>query len=283
MAVINTNVAAIAARNALATNQRSMDTAMQRLSTGQRINSAADDAAGLSMVENMKMYRNGLNMAVKNAQDAISLLQTAEGAVIEQSAMLQRMRELAVQASGDTTTTVQKGYLQTEFTALRDEIDRIGANTKWNDDTIIDGTFGSTAGTYMFHIGGSKHVAVTNVEQLTLVVSASDTTGDYIGIVADDISTASGANTALGNLDTAIAAAATKRSAFGALQNRLSHAIENLSNVSMNTDASISRILDTDYAKETTNLARTQIIQQAATAMLAQANQAPAAVLALLQ
>ena len=276
MATINTNVAAIAARNALETNQRSMDQSMQRLSTGKNINSAADDAAGLSMIENMTMYRNGLNMAVKNAEDTISLLQTAEGAVIEQTAMLQRMRELAVQAANDTVTSTQRGYLESEFTALRTEIERIGDNTQWNGMDIIDGT-GGTAGTFTFHIGANT------TQSFTVSITEATDDVDYIAVAASTLATQAGADAAIASLDTAIAAAATKRSGIGAVVNRLSHAIENLSNVSMNTDASMARIADTDYAAETTNLARTQIIQQAATAMLAQANQAPATVLALLQ
>lgn len=280
MAIINTNVAAIAARNALATNQRSLDTAMERLSTGSRINSASDDAAGLAITENMKMYRNGLDMAVRNSNDAISLLQTMEGAIIEQSAMLQRMRELAVQAKNDTVTDAQKDYLDVEFQALKDEIDRISANTEWNDAAVLAGTWDiDTDGTYVFQIGANE------LQELTLTEILADTTAN--GIYSDLTSTAIGAGDDAGagitDLDAAIVAAADARADIGALISRLGHAIENLTNISMNTTASLSKIQDTDYAVETTNLARAQIIQQAATAMLAQANQSPASVLALLQ
>ena len=281
MAIINTNIAAIAARTALATNQRSLDKAMERLSTGSRINSAGDDAAGLSVAENMKMYRNGLDMAVKNANDAISMLQTAEGALIEQSAMMQRMRELAVQAASDTTTDTQKAYLDSEYQALLAEIDRIGENTEWNDTVLMDGTYSiAAADEYTFAIGANSG------QTITLAVVQADTTaaaGIYEDLDGTDITDNTNADAAIDALDLAIVAGAEARSDLGAVINRLGHAIENLSNISMNTSASLSKITDTDYAVETTNLARAQIIQQAATAMLAQANQSPASVLALLQ
>ena len=280
MAIINTNVAAIAARNALATNQRSLDTAMERLSTGSRINSASDDAAGLAMSENMKMYRNGLDMAVRNAGDAISLLQTIEGAMVEQTAMMQRMRELAVQAQNDTTTDAQKDYLDVEFQALKDEIDRISTMTEWNGTAVLAGTWNiDTDGSYVFQVGSDEGQEITMSE----ILADTSASGIYADITSSAIDSTDDPSAAIGELDDAIAAANEARADLGSLINRLGHAIENLSNVSMNTSASLSKIADTDYAAETTNLARTQIIQQAATAMLAQANQSPATVLALLQ
>lgn len=280
MAVINTNVGALAARNALANNQRAMDTAMERLSTGSKINRASDDAAGIAQVQTMTAYRRGLDMAVKNAEDAISLLQTAEGAIVEQSAMLQRMRELAVQASNDTLSDTDRDYLQAEFAALRTEVDRIGANTQWNGSDVLDGTPG-TSGAMIFLVGANDGAG----QRITITLPAMIiTSGEYAAMSSTDISTSQAtAEAAIGTIDTLVDTAAAKRTAIGAVVNQLSHAIENLSNVSMNTSASISRIQDTDYAVETTELARAQIIQQAATAMLAQANQAPASVLALLQ
>jgi flagellin len=284
MSVINTNVNSLVAQNAVNVNARSLSKAMEQLSTGKRINNAGDDAAGLSISQNMTATIRGLNQAVRNANDGISLLQTADGAMVEQANMLQRMRELAVQASSDTVTDTQKGYLDDEFQSLRSEIDRIGAQTKWNDRNLLDGVGGpsATAKTYKFQVGASA----TTID---VVIDKADTstTGIYkdiepvAGVV--DIKTAGTASPAIAKLDLALAASNTARSKIGAAINRLTYAADNLSNISMNTAASRSRIEDTNYAAASTELARTQIIQQAATAMLAQANQAPQSVLALLK
>ena len=283
MSVINTNVNSLVAQNAVNANSRNLSAAMQQLSTGKRINGAKDDAAGLSISQIMTSQIRGLNMAVRNANDGISLLQTADGAMIEQSNMMQRMRELAVQAASDTVTTSQKGYLQNEFSALRTEINRIGANTKWNDRNLLDGTggFEGGAGIYKFQVGSLNttiSVAIPNAQTAT-----GTGTAIFAAINADDISVATGAATAITNLDTALAEGNSARSKIGAAINQLTYAADNLSNISMNTAASRSRIEDTDYATVSTELARTQIIQQAATAMLAQANQSPQSVLALLK
>jgi flagellin len=283
MSVINTNVNSLVAQNAVNINARNLSSAMQQLSTGKRINGAKDDAAGLSISQIMTSQIRGLNMAVRNANDGISLLQTADGAMIEQSNMMQRMRELAVQAASDTVTTSQKGFLQNEFLALRTEINRIGANTKWNDRNLLDGTGGVEGGEgiYKFQVGSLNttiSVAIPNAE-----TAAGTGTAIFAAINTDDISAAGGAATAITNLDTALAAGNSARSKIGAAINQLTYAADNLSNISMNTAASRSRIEDTDYATVSTELARTQIIQQAATAMLAQANQSPQSVLALLK
>lgn len=283
MAVINTNVNSLISQNAVNVNHRSLSRAMEQLSTGKRINSAGDDAAGLSISQNMTATIRGLNQAVRNANDAISLLQTADGAMIEQGNMLQRMRELAVQAATDTVTDTQKGYLDDEFQALRTEIDRIGAQTKWNDRALLDGVGGpsGTAKTYKFQVGA----AATTID-VTIDKADTSSTGIYKDITATDLSdiqTTAKASPAIALIDKALAASNTARSKIGATINRLTYAADNLSNISMNTSASRSRIEDTDYAAASTELARTQIIQQAATAMLAQANQAPQSVLALLK
>ena len=283
MSVINTNVNSLVAQNAVNANSRNLSAAMQQLSTGKRINGAKDDAAGLSISQIMTSQIRGLNMAVRNANDGISLLQTADGAMIEQSNMMQRMRELAVQAASDTVTTSQKGYLQNEFSALRTEINRIGANTKWNDRNLLDGTGGveGGAGIYKFQVGSLNttiSVAIPNAQ-----TAAGTGTAIFAAINTDDISAVGGAATAITNLDTALAEGNSARSKIGAAINQLTYAADNLSNISMNTAASRSRIEDTDYATVSTELARTQIIQQAATAMLAQANQSPQSVLALLK
>ena len=283
MSVINTNVNSLVAQNAVNINARNLSSAMQQLSTGKRINGAKDDAAGLSISQIMTSQIRGLNMAVRNANDGISLLQTADGAMIEQSNMMQRMRELSVQAASDTVTTSQKGYLQNEFLALRTEINRIGANTKWNDRNLLDGTGGveGLAGVYKFQVGSLNttiSVAIPNAQ-----TAAGTGTAIFAAINTDDISAVGGAATAITNLDTALAEGNSARSKIGAAINQLTYAADNLSNISMNTAASRSRIEDTDYATVSTELARTQIIQQAATAMLAQANQSPQSVLALLK
>jgi len=286
MSVINTNVNSLAAQNAVNVNARSLSKAMEQLSTGKRINGARDDAAGLSISQIMTAQIRGLNMAVRNANDGISLLQTADGAMIEQSNMLQRMRELAVQAGSDTVTASQKGYLQNEFTALRNEINRIGANTQWNDRNLLDGTGGieGGGGVYKFQVGSITGATSTISVDIPNAKSTGGTgTAIYSAINSDDISAAGGASIAITNLDTALAAANLARSKIGAGINQLTYAADNLSNISMNTAASRSRIEDTDYATASTELARTQIIQQAATAMLAQANQSPQSVLALLK
>ena len=411
MTVINTNTAATLTANALAKNERAMSQSMERLSTGQRINSAADDAAGLAISSKMTSQISGLNQAVRNANDAISQVQTEEGAMIEVSNMLQRMRTLAVQSSSDTNTSTDRAALDSEFTALASEIQRIGTNTQWNGTDLLDGV--STTGAQAFQVGANAsqtiehtfadlevanadataHTAVattnpgatvatmvfqggttggtavvgdtvtftvdsvaysgkvtsasggeitgitlhgsstetktgasdattiastTNGGTMTFAYSAdntftitSGTTGSnlmavaYVTATSDgttsgferaslsrgltagalfaDISTSAGANSAISTLDIIIADIASARAASGAVINRLEYAADNLANVSQNASASRSRILDADYAAETTELARTQIIQQAGTAMLSQANQQAQTVLALLK
>jgi len=278
MTVINTNVAAIAAKNALQTNNRALANAMESLATGKRINSAADDAAGLSIADNMTSYIRGLDQAVRNANDAIGMLNTAEGALIEQSAMLQRMRELAVAAVSDTVTATQRDYMDLEYQALLTEIDRIGAQTEWNGTNILDDSGGvSSGGVFVFQVGASA--------SQTFSVSIGDMSsgGDISNMSGTDVDTAANAAAAITALDADIVVVATQRATIGAGISRLTHAIENLTMISQETSASRSQVEDTDYASATTALAKGQIIQQAATAMLAQANQAPATVLALLQ
>ncbi len=280
MSVINTNVQSLVAQNALSVNNRSLSNAMQQLSTGRRINSAGDDAAGLAIANKMTAQIRGLNQAVRNANDGISLLQTAEGATQEVTNMLQRMRELAVQAANDTYSDTDRSALQTEYDELADEITRISDNTKWNDmyvfDTAASGAIG-TSGAVTFQVGIDGDTGSTisatfeEIDASTLAVSGLSLTSQ-----AD-------AQSALSALDDAISTVDTFRSTLGAKINRLGYAADNLASISQNAAASRSRILDTDYASATTDLARTQIIQQAATAMLAQANQQPQTVLTLLK
>jgi flagellin len=399
MTVINTNTAATITANALTKNERAMSQAMERLSTGQRINSAGDDAAGLAISSRMTSQINGLNMAVRNAGDGISMAQTADGAMVEVTNMLQRMRELALQSSSGTMGTTDRSALDTEYQALSSQIQQVGSNTQWNGSNILDDTVG-TNGVVSLQVGanasqtvdidmgdvGASDITVsgsgtvstgtdplatltfsadlavgdvisfkiddTNYAQITLTsaeatainnntastpaldtvndsdsnviiqASSADTSGGnqislatatadaartlrivgenagsytfalsdvkvsrgiHGALMASDIKTTTQATAAIKRLDTAITSVNTARAAIGAGINRLEYAADNLANVSQNTSASRSRILDADYASETTELARTQIIQQAGTAMLSQANQAAQSVLALLK
>jgi len=282
MTVINTNVNSLNAQNSLSVNRRIMTNTMDQLSTGRRVSSSKDDAAGVAVINTMTSQIRGLNQAVRNANDGISMLQTADGAMIEQTNMLQRMRELAVQSATDTVTTSQKGYLDIEYQKLLNEIDRIGGMTQWNDTKILDGTTPAAsgiAGTYVFHIGAQENQTIT----VTFKGAVSTGTGIFADVNGTSITSDVLSNTALTKIDLAFKELNTARAEIGATINRLTYAADNLSNVSTNTAGSRSRIQDTDYAVAAAELARTQIIQQAGTAMLAQANQAPQSVLALLK
>jgi flagellin len=413
MSVINTNVNAIIARNASQMNERVTTKAMQQLSTGKRINVAADDAAGLAISTKMTSQIRGLDQAVRNANDGISMLQVAEGATVEMTNMLQRMRELAVQSANDTNTSSERSYLDDEFQQLRQEIDRIAQTTQWNGVNLMDGT-GAIGGTATGTLGG-KNVAfqvganasqtisldvanfrtnsatTATIEQynfkestatdavngvivtlagtaqtevsFTAITNAATTlsawqtnasniqtalrtqsnmsdivvTATGVGVIqiedaagrtvaasfvtgssmpttagtpagtqppnsqvqagavssagvfaaadlnSKDITNSANANTALAAVDTALGALNSQRSGLGATINRLTYAADNLTNTSANVSAARSRVLDTDYAQATTELARSQIIQQASTAMLAQANQGAQSVLSLLK
>jgi len=287
MAVVNTNVNATIAQNALVRNERQMNTAMERLSTGQRINGAKDDAAGLAISSRMTSQIRGLEVGIRNANDAISMISTADGALIEVTNMLQRMRELALQASNGTTTSADRSYLSTEYVNLRTEIDRIADNTQWNGGNILNGQANGTSSTIAFQVGanGGQTVSVnfgdaTNGASGIMHAVQSAATDLVAGTTASALTKGSSAVTAI---DSAITAVNSQRATYGAAINQLTYAIDNLASVKVNAEASRSRILDTDYAIETSELARTQIIQQAGTAMLAQANQLPQTVLSLLQ
>jgi len=291
MAVVNTNVNATVAQNALVRNERQMNTAMERLSTGQRINGAKDDAAGLAISSRMTSQIRGLEVGVRNANDAISMIQTADGALVEVSNMLQRMRELALQSANGTTTESDRNYLNKEYQNLQSEIERIADATEFNGKVILHGDAAAAADSSVkFQVGanGGQTIAVdfgdisASGNAAFTALSAGAGTGGFISAqtTASAITTAS---TAVVALDSAITSVNTQRATFGAAINQLNYAIDNLSSVKVNAEASRSRILDTDYATETSELARTQIIQQAGTAMLAQANQLPQTVLSLLQ
>ena len=288
MAVVNTNIGASVAQAALMRNDRALNTAMEQLSTGKKINSAGDNAAGLAISSRMTSQIRGLDAAIRNANDAISMVNTAEGALDEISNMLQRMRELAVQSGTGTADSADRTYLNSEFAALRSEIDRIVDNTQWNGRNILDGSAGASTGasTVAFQIGQD------GVKTQTLSTSFgnfNNTSGKLSGLASKVItgatiaSAVAMASNTIEEIDVVIGDVSSQRATFGAVSNRLTHAVDNLTNVKTNSEAARSRILDTDYAAATSELSRTQIIQQAATAMLAQANALPQTVLALLQ
>ena len=373
MTVINTNVNALLTQSALKKNEQEMTIALERLSTGLRINSAKDDAAGMAIAQRMTSQIRGLDQAVRNAGDAISMVQTADGAVVEISNMLQRMRELAIQALNGSNTNTDISFLNKEFSQLQSEIERVADNTEWNGMSILNGDAGTNAGTgdtVTFHAGANASQTITasfgdfetffdtNTVLASKVTTSADTfeitghgyhTSDSViyangggtdatgltggttyfvikvdadtfklassednanegteitltgagndaqtitrvGVYGGNIdsttiaidSTASAAE-ALAALDTAVTGIDEQRAVYGAVMNRLQYTMDNLRNVSMNQQQSRSRIQDADYAKETSELARTQIIQQAATAMLSQANTLQQTVLQLLQ
>ena len=381
MTVINTNTGSLYAQQAMNTNARGLATVMQQLSTGKRINNAVDDVAGLAISTRLTSQIKGLNQAVRNANDGISLIQTAEGATEQVTNMLQRMRELAIQASNDTNNAMDRGFLDGEFQQLRQEINRIGQNTQWNGANILDGTGGIIKdGKFAFQVGANSQQTIgaklgnlqtftdktwtasdsdfTNLDNLVasdvlgrvvsasvggnvfkytitqadldkadgtapnavsakvatslgaMITAATDTkyapdvgtdghlkltvvatdeatvtskAGDLNAIATSDITSGDNAYTALGAIDSTMQEVNKQRSGMGAVISRLQFAVDNLTNIAAKATESRSRIEDTDYSIATTELAKRNIIQQAAQAMLAQANQAPQMVLQLLK
>jgi len=391
MPVINSNISALTAQSALAANSRAQSSSMQQLSTGLRINSAKDDAAGMAIAAKMTSQIRGLDQAVRNANDGISLLQTADGSLTAVTDMLQRMREISVQAASDSNVTSDRTALNNEFSQLRNEINRVASNTQWNGMNILDKSIASGTGLLKFQVGANAGQTIemtlgnfstasatqgttaavttttagsgpgaTAAQVSTLTIAGTPALGDIISVsVGDksyvhkvtagsaavqtvteiaaaiqgglggasgvtgvgitlnagvmtftsssgaygsntfsisanqagllsavrgsDITTQANANSAIGAVDSALAQVNGGRSEIGATINRLTYAADNLTNVSTNTSASRSRVQDTNFAKASTELARTQIVAQAATAMLAQANQSQQSVLALLK
>jgi len=302
MSVISTNINAMFAQNTLTSNGRAQSTSMQQLSTGSRVNSARDDAAGLAIGQNMTSQIRGLNQSVKNANDGISMLQTADGALATQSDMLQRMNELAVQSATGTNSDVQRGYLNTEFQALAVQIDKISTDTLWNGKAILTGAAGDVASTGVvadpkdtftlqtgLGSGNTTTVKISAMGKANLGLVESDTMGiagtPAVALTKKPVTIDIQANAraAIKIVGDAIGMVNTQRANIGAVSNQLTYAADNMTNISSNVNASRSQIMDTDYAQATTQLAKTQIIAQAATAMLAQANQQPQSVLALLK
>jgi len=263
---INTNVQSLNAQRNLGSSQASLATSMQRLSSGLRINTARDDAAGLAIADRMNAQIKGITVAVRNANDGISLAQTAEGALSTVTDVLQRMRELAVQAQNGSNGTSDRANLDTEYQQLSAEITRIAAQTKFNGTAIV----GASAGAQTFQIGAN------NGDTLTITTSTVTTVGG-------GLTTAALASTAVAALDTALDTITSSRATYGAMMNRFTFAIKNLEVTGENQSAARGRIMDADFAAETANLARSQILQQAGTAMVAQANQLPQQVLQLLR
>ena len=280
MNTINTNVMSLNAQRNLSTSQGSLATSMQRLSSGLRVNSAKDDAAGLAIAERMNAQVKGMNVAIRNANDGISLAQTAEGALGKIGDNLQRMRELAVQAANDTNGTSDRTALDTEYQALAAENARVITSTEFNGQKLLTGS-GGASGTFNFQVGANSDA--DNQISIATTGIASAMGSNTQGGSATLGTTATGARTAMDNIDTAIDAITTAPSVFGAAQNRFESVIANLQVASENQAASRGRIMDADFAAETSNLSRGQILQQAGTAMIAQANQLPQGVLSLLR
>ena len=263
---INTNISSLNSQRHLNTSQTSLSTSMERLSSGLRVNSAKDDAAGLAIADRMNAQIRGTNVAIRNANDGISLAQTAEGALATVTDALQRMRELAVQAQNGSNGTGDRANLNTEYQELSAEITRIAGQTRFNGTAIV----GASAGAQTFQVGAN------NGDTLTITTSTVTT-------VAGGLTTAALASTALAAIDTALDVVTTQRASYGAAISRFGMAISNLSITGENQSAARGRIMDADFASETSNLSRAQILQQAGSAMVAQANQLPNTVLTLLR
>ena len=283
---INTNLVSLNAQRNLNASQSALATSMQRLSSGLRVNSAKDDAAGLAIAERMNTQLRGMNVAIRNANDAISLSQTAEGALGKVGDILQRMRELAVQSANGTNSTADRASLNEEFVQLAQEATRTLGGTQFNGQNILATTASST-----FQIGAN---GTSNIDRITVgnfnwagetTITALLSTGILTGtgVPTQQITDIGTAQTALGTIDTAIDRINSQRATFGAVQNRFENVIATLQVASENQAAARSRIMDADYASETANLSRASILQQAGNAMVAQANQLPQAVLALLR
>ena len=277
--VINTNLASLNAQRNLTGTQMQLQTAIQRLSSGLRVNSAKDDAAGLAIANRMDAQARGMNVAIRNANDGISLAQVAEGALGKVTDMLQRMRELSVQASNSSNTTTDRASLNAEFRQLAEEVDRTLLSTRFNGSAILAGS----AGSLQFQIGANN----ATTDQITITTSNMSTNSTITavtgtaGVISGTTGTA--AASMITTIDAALDTLNSERATYGAVQNRFEAVIANLSIAAENQTAARSRIMDADFAKETAALTRAQILQQAGTAMLAQANQLPQQVLQLLQ
>ena len=277
--IINNNIPALNTHRQLGINQNAMQKSMEKLSSGMRINRAGDDAAGLSISEKMRAQIRGLDQASRNAQDGISMIQTAEGALDESHNILQRMRELAVQASNDTNNDDDRAAIQAEANQLAKELNRIAANTEFNTQNLLDGS--ATGITFQVGANNGQTISIDfgAMDSLTLLVGdGNDESGDAIDISSDNAT----ATAAIETINAAIETVSQERSKLGATQNRLEHTISNLDNASENLSAAESRIRDVDMAREMMEMTKSNILSQASQSMLAQANQQPQSVLQLL-
>jgi len=278
MSTINTNVMSLTAQRNLSQSAGSLATSMQRLSSGLRVNSAKDDAAGLAIAERMNAQVKGMNVAIRNANDGISLSQTAEGALGKVGDSLQRMRELAVQSANGSNSDDDRINLDAEYQQLAEEVTRVLEGTKFNGQNLFDAS-GGAAGTFTFQVGANNDTT----DQIDVVTTDLTADADIVAATGSNILALADAQGAMDLLDTAIDTVTTARAEFGAVQNRFDSVIANLQVASENQAAARGRIMDADFATETANLSRGQILQQAGTAMVAQANQAPQGVLSLLR
>ena len=273
MISVNTNVSSLNAQRNLSQSGSDLATSMERLSSGMRINSAKDDAAGLQISNRLTSQINGLGVAQRNANDGISIAQTAEGAMSETTNILQRMRELALQSANGSNSTEDRASLQKEVLALETEIGRIATTTSFGGQELLTGA-GGVAGTFTFQVGSNANETIdfelTNMDAATL------------GVNALSIADATDSQAAIATIDAALKVVDDKRADLGAVQNRFEHTISNLANIQENVSASRSRIQDTDFATETAEMTKNQILQQAGTSILSQANQLPQAALSLL-
>ena len=274
MISVASNIASLNARRNLSHTHKNLNQSIERLSSGLRINRAADDAAGLAVSESMRTQLRGLQQAERNSQDAISLIQTAEGGLQEVTNVLSRMRELAIQAANEgTMDTTQRGYLHQEFDLLESELNRIVNVTEYNGQQLIDGTVSS---------GISFQIGMRNSDNDRISVALQSVSATALGLDTGALSTASQAQAAVSALDAALTTVNTQRGTLGATQNRLEMTISNLLNMEENLSAADSRIRDADSGEESARLSRAQILEQAGTSVLAQANQLPQSVLSLI-
>lgn len=278
--IINHNMNAMNAHRNMGINTGNAAKSMEKLSSGLRINRAGDDAAGLSISEKMRAQIRGLDQASRNAQDGISLIQTAEGSLNETHSILQRMRELAVQASNDTNVTVDRSAITDELTSLQTEVDRIAKTTQFNEKNLLDGSLsgGGVSGAVL-------QIGANSSANLALEIKIDSMDAASLGITTASINVTSNtlARTTIDNVNSAIKLVSTQRSKLGAFQNRLEHTVSNLDNASENLQSAESRVRDVDMAKEMMEFSKNNILQQAAQSMLSQANQAPQGVLNLLR
>ena len=276
---VNTNLFSMNAQRSLSKSQSSLSTSMQRLSSGLRINSAADDAAGLAISQRMNAQVRGMNVAIRNANDGISLAQTADSALASVGDSLQRMRELAVQAQNSTNSGSDKDSLNQEFQQLGSEIGRVLAGTTFNGATIL----GASAGALTFQVGANTTANDSITITTTNMVTDASITAVTAAVIDSTVASGAALNTVIDDIDAAINDVNSQRATFGASQNRFNAVVSNLQSSVENQSAAASRITDADFASETANMSRAQILQQAGTAMVAQANQLPQSVLKLLQ